>query len=128
MERHGCDSLAITCIDYRLQGYIEDWLRKNFGEKNYDRVSIAGGVFDFYSILPQVEIADNLHKIKKVILINHENCGAYGAEGSFERQQKDLMEAERKIETLFPHLDVETYYLHLDGSFQAISKTNPRSQ
>jgi carbonic anhydrase len=124
MTDHITDAIVVHCIDFRFQRYLDPWLQERFGHGNYDRVSLAGGVFDFYTILKQVEISNRLHKIKKVILVNHENCGAYGPEGNYERHKSDLEEAERKIEALFPNLDVETYYLHLDGRFEKMSRTN----
>jgi len=42
------------------------------------------------------------------------------------RRAIDLAEAESKIEALFPGLDVEVYYLHLNGTFEQLIKTNPR--
>jgi carbonic anhydrase len=87
---------------------------------NYDRVSLAGGVFDFAYVLKQVEISSRLHSIKKVILINHEDCGAYGAEGNPERHAADLRQAQKKIKEQFPHRQVELYYLHLTGIFEAV--------
>ncbi len=123
---HSCDALVITCIDFRIQKVIEKWLKEVLGEGNYDRVALAGGVFDFYSILSQVEISDRLHEIRKVILMNHEDCGAYGKEGTRERHEADLAKAERKIEALFPHLEVETYFVSLDGKIEETSRTNPR--
>lgn len=123
-----CDAIVITCIDFRFQETITNWLHKNLGHLEYDRVALGGGVFDFYTILKQVEISNRLHAIKKVILVNHEDCGAYGKEGTYERHQTDLNEAEIKIEALFPHLDVETYYIHLDGSFEKLSKTQPKGE
>lgn len=119
-----CDSILISCIDFRLQKYIETFANKKLGVKNYDHVSLAGGVFDFYTVLKQVEISNRLHSIKNVVLVNHEDCGAYGREGSFKRHKTDLMEAERKIEALFPHLDVAIYYLKLNGEFVNLSQTN----
>jgi len=124
MAEHITDAIVVHCIDFRFQKYLDPWLHLHLGHDNYDRVSLAGAVFDFYSVLKQVEISDRLHKIKKVILINHEDCGAYGEAGNYERHKSDLEEAERKIEALFPDLDVETYYLHLDGEFEEMSKTN----
>ena len=118
------EALVVHCIDYRFQKYLDPWLHEHLGHDNYNRVSLAGAVFDFYTILRQVEISERLHKIQKVILINHEDCGAYGAAGNYERHKTDLEQAERKIETLFPSLDVETYYLHLDGTFEKMSQTN----
>ena len=120
-----CDTLVVHCIDYRLQGYLNKWLEGNFPARSYDRAAIAGGVNDVFYVLRQVDVAVRLHKVKKVVLINHEDCGAYGAAGTYERHMADLEEAGGKIEALFPALDVETYYLHLDGEFEGTSRTNP---
>jgi len=120
------DAIVVHCIDFRFQKYLNDWLAKRFGHNQYDRVSLAGSVYDFYSVLKQVEISDRLHDINKVILINHEDCGAYGAEENFARHKTDLEEAERKLEALFHHLDVGIYYLHLDGEFEKLSRTSSK--
>ncbi|MFZ5910438.1 MAG: carbonic anhydrase [Chloroflexota bacterium] len=125
MSGHTTDAIVVHCIDFRFQKYLDPWLSEHFGHDNFDRVSLAGGVFDFFAVLRQVEISDRLHKIKKVVLVNHEDCGAYGKEGNYARHKADLEEAERKIEALFPNLDVEIYYLHLDGEFEKLSRTNP---
>jgi carbonic anhydrase len=119
-----CEFLVVHCIDYRLQGYLNKWLERYIPTQSYDRVSIAGGVSDLDYVIRQVGIALRLHRINTVVLINHEDCGAYGAAGNYKRHKADLEEAERKIEALFPELDVETYYLHLDGEFEQMSKTN----
>jgi carbonic anhydrase len=119
-----CEFLVVHCIDYRLQGYLNKWLESYIPTQSYDRVSIAGGVSDLDYVIRQVGIALRLHKINTVVLINHEECGAYGEAGNYERHKSDLEDAERKIEALFPDLDVETYYLHLDGEFEQMSKTN----
>jgi len=117
-----CETLVVHCIDYRLQGFLNKWLESNLPAQSYDRVAIAGGVNDVFYVIRQVDVAVRLHSIRKVLLINHEDCGAYGAEGNYGRHKSDLQEAERKIKALFPDLDVETFYLHLDGAFEEISK------
>ena len=122
MAEHITDSIVVHCIDFRFQKYLDVWLQERFGYGNYDRVSLAGGVFDFFAVLRQIEISNRLHKISKVILVNHEECGAYGDVGTYERHQDDLVEAERKIEALFPDLDVEIYYLYKNGKFEQMSK------
>ena len=113
-----CDVLVVHCIDYRLQVFLNRWLESNLPAQSYDRVAIAGGVNDVFYIIRQVDVAVRLHSIERVVLINHEDCGAY------ERHKSDLEEAERKIEALFPELNIETYYLHLDGIFEQVSGTN----
>ncbi len=126
MNDHNCEAIIITCIDYRLQDFINEWINTRFNGNPYDRVALGGGIFDIFYILRQIEISVKLHHVKKVILINHEDCGAYGKAGTYEKHLEDLAAAEKKIEALFG-LDVETYYLHLDGVFEEVSRTNPKT-
>ena len=118
-----CDVLVVHCMDYRLQTRLNHWIEGCYGEGNYDRISLAGGVHDYEMVLKYVQLAVGIHSIKKVALINHEDCRAYGSDDTFDRHTADLREAERKIEALFPGLKVEAYYLQLDGTFQPISQT-----
>lgn len=120
MADHSCEALIVHCMDYRLQKYLNGWLDKKPGAGNYDRVAIAGGVLDIYPVLKHIELAVRLHKVRKVILVNHEDCGAYGPAGTFERHRKDLLEAEQKVHALQMDLRVEKYYLKLDGTFSQI--------
>ncbi|MDP3733406.1 MAG: hypothetical protein Q8Q91_02580 [Candidatus Daviesbacteria bacterium] len=114
---HKTEALIATCIDFRLQEAINNWIAQNFSPKTFDRVALAGGVKNLVVILSQIDIAVKLHHIKKAVLINHEDCGAYGAEGTQEKHSKDLQKAKEKILSKFPDLSVETYYLKLDGTF-----------
>ena len=120
MNRLNAKAIIATCIDFRLQDEIEDWISKNFEPDTYDRVAIAGDVRDLNEVLDQVKIAHDLHNIKRVVLVNHEDCGAYGKEGTYERHVHDLRKAEDKIEGIYPDLKVDIYYLHLDGEFEKI--------
>lgn len=115
-----CEALVVHCMDYRIQGFLNDWMGENLLPLSYDRVAIAGGVYDVYDVIRQVDIADRLHQIKKVVFINHEDCGAYGLEGNDERHGVDLRKARDKINKLFPHLNVDLFYLNLDGTFEHI--------
>lgn len=120
MNIHSCETIIVTCIDFRFQEYLDNWISENFAPKTFDRVAIAGGVFDFDYVQKQVEISHKLHHIKKVVLINHENCGAYGESGTAEKHAEDLRNARSKIQQEFPNLTVDTYYLLLDGTFNAV--------
>lgn len=120
MANHGCDGLVVTCIDFRLQQYINKWIDENFQPFSFDRVAFAGGVKNLEIILEQIGISKKLHNIKKVCLINHEDCGAYAVEGTPEKHAADLKNAATKIKTQFPDLEIDLYYLHLDGKFEEI--------
>jgi carbonic anhydrase len=118
---HGCEAIVVTCIDFRLQNYINKWIDENFAPFAYDRVAFAGGVKNLDIILEQIGVSKKLHGIKKVVLINHEECGAYGDESTPQKHAQDLKNAALKIKTLFPDLQVDLYYLQLNGKFEAIS-------
>lgn len=120
MNNHACEAIIVTCIDFRFQEYINKWISENFAPKTYDRVAIAGGVFDSAYILKQVETSKRLHHIKKVVFINHEDCGAYGEAGTPEKHAEDLKNASSKIKEQYPGLEVNTYYLCLDGTFEPV--------
>lgn len=115
------EALVVTCIDFRIQEYINNWISQNFNPKTFDRVALAGGVKNLDTILGQIDIAVELHHIKKVVLINHEDCGAYGDASTPERHAADLKNAKITIKEKYPDLDVVTYYLNLDGTFESIN-------
>lgn len=120
MGDHSCEAVIVSCIDFRFQDYINKWIVEHFHPKTFDRIAFAGGVKSLDTILGQIEISERLHHIKKVILINHEDCGAYGDTGTTAKHVQDLKEAKDQIKQQFPNLDVESYYLHLDGQFESI--------
>jgi carbonic anhydrase len=115
-----CDALVVHCMDYRLQKFLQPWITVRFGYDNFDIISLAGGVHDYEMVLKYVQLAVQIHTINTVCLINHEDCRAYGREGIYRRHKHDLLETGSKIHALFPELRVETFYLHLDGMFEAI--------
>lgn len=117
---HTCDALVVSCIDFRFQKYIRDWLDKNLSDKTYDYVGFGGGTKELDQILKQLEISVKLHDIKQVVLMHHENCGAYGKESTPENHARDLKKAKATILEKYPHLQVDLYYIHLDGTFEEI--------
>lgn len=115
-----CEALVLTCKDWRFQRFFDRWIADNLGYGNYDRVAFAGGVLSWDILMSQVETAKRLHDIERVVLINHEDCGAYGTAGTLERHTADLRHARRTIESALPDLRVELYFAHLDGTFERI--------
>ncbi len=120
---HTTEAFTASCIDFRFQAYIEDWLHQHVGKGNYDRVAWAGGMKDLDGIMGQLDISVRLHHIRTAILINHEDCGAYGESGTPEKHREDLLRAKAAIGDRYPEVNVSLYYLHLDGTFEQIQST-----
>jgi carbonic anhydrase len=132
-------ALAITCIDYRL---VDDAVRFFDARKmtnDYDQVSLAGAslaaVSDKFpssnaAFWDHVGIAKQLHHIKKVIVVDHRDCGAfkvaygkdYKGEGAAETgQHKAVMEeVKARLAKLHPDLASEFYLMALDGTAERI--------
>jgi len=118
---HHCSTLIVHCIDFRLQKAINKWLEGQDLIGNIDRISIAGGVKNQDFVLEQLSVSVRLHGIERVILVNHEDCGAYGPEASADSQKeteqhsRDLAAMEQLIRNNFPNIAVEKYFLRLSG-------------
>ncbi|MBI4009363.1 hypothetical protein HY357_03955 [Candidatus Roizmanbacteria bacterium] len=120
MTIYTCDALVVSCIDFRFQKFIRKWLDKNMEGKTYDYVGFAGGTKDLKTIKKQLAISVKLHHISQVVLIHHEDCGAYGKQSTHAKHSQDLKKARRTIKKLYPKLQVYTYYIDLSGSFEKI--------
>ena len=88
--------------------------------KTYDLVGFAGSTKSLPTIMKQVKISKSLHHISQVVLIHHEECGAYGAESTPERHTEDLNKAKKRILRLYPDLQVTLLYLLLNGEFENV--------
>ena len=116
-----CDALVVRCIDFRFIHFIRDFTDKNLAGKTYDIVGYAGATKEWDQVMKEVDISERLHSFKQLILINHEDCGAYGEQDSPERQAADLQKAKQVVLAKYPQLQVDLYYLHLDGTFEIVS-------
>ena len=116
---HTCNHFLLTCIDFRFHKAIHEWLEKQGMLKDYDLVCLAGSQKSFLdedsqpTALKQLAISSRLHEVKRVILIAHQDCGAYGGskafgslEEEFQRYATDLNAAETLIKEKHPNLEV----------------------
>ena len=115
-----CEAIVITCLDFRFQPIFEHWLKENLGSGKYDRVAYAGSVKSWDVIFSQIEFARQVHKIETVILINHEDCRAYGEAGTRQRLIADLLQARKAVFNQYPELDVQLYYARLAGYLERV--------
>ncbi|MFA6027556.1 MAG: carbonic anhydrase [Patescibacteria group bacterium] len=119
---HNCSNLLIRCMDYRLDITFKKWLAENNYLGDTDIVSIAGAckplagddkkISDY--ILNQIAISTKLHHIKRVLLTQHEECGAYG-ETSRDIVLKDMEKAKSLISAQYPDLTILLFWVKKIG-------------
>jgi carbonic anhydrase len=132
-------ALAITCIDYRLVDDAVRFFDAKQMTNDYDQVSLAGAslaaVSDKFpssnaAFWDQLGIAKQLHHIKKVIVVDHRDCGAYkvafgknyqGERAAETAQHKGVMEqVKAKLANIHPDLAAEFYLMSLDGKAERV--------
>ncbi len=123
--RHAVEAVVVSCMDFRL--YSGDLsanlfraIRETFAIGDFDILTTAGGAKNTAALLEDIGLALEKHHAKKVILLNHENCGKYASEGivfSVEEKEKEkefhakeLANAAKIVKERFPGADVITGY------------------
>jgi len=133
------EALALTCIDYRLVNDVAHFFDGMHLTKNYDQVALAGAALAAVSpkfpssnaaFSDHVNIAKQLHHVKKVIFLDHRDCGAYkvafgkdfAAEHAAETaQHKGVMQqAKTMLAQKHPDLGSEFYLMALDGTTERV--------
>lgn len=125
-QRHCCQTLVLSCIDFRFQEIVRRFLKNQGLGGNYDLVCLAGAGKQLLAegrsvVLRQISLSSRLHQIKEVFLINHQNCGAYGeglisgSKEEMERHRADLLKAKKVVKEEFPLLTVRVCFARLDG-------------
>ncbi len=78
-------AIVLSCIDPRFQPIVYNYLKKKKLNGKYSLFTIAGAAIGVTSdefkrwqktFWDNINISINLHKIKKLIVINHRDCGA----------------------------------------------------
>jgi carbonic anhydrase len=128
-EHYAADACVVWCFDDRFSGLLSK-LAKGF--KNFDLVKIAGGAKalagdasperDF--VLGQIKTSVRLHGTKRIALMLHRDCGAYGGSKSFENldaettsQAEQLAVAKQFLTKEVPGVPVDIYFADFDGLY-----------
>jgi len=133
------EAMGVTCIDYRVVDEAVRFFDKLGLTNEYDTLSLAGASLAAVSpkfpkanaaFWDQLGISKSLHHIKKVVFVDHRDCGAYkvafGKAFAAERdaetaQHKAVMtKAKAALAKRHPDLGAEFYLLALDGTADKI--------
>ena len=126
-------AIVLTCMDYRFVGSIAEKLNALGYECDYDLFVAAGGSLMYSddrginvelassfgawqkSFEDHVGLAVNLHNVSEIVVVDHEDCGAYNAYygEKTDEELEDLNESNmktfvRKLKAKYPSLKVVT--------------------
>ena len=115
---HECNALVATCIDFRFQEAINQWLKEQNLVGDHDRVAVAGATKDIEHLLEQLTLSKKLHNISVVYLLGHEDCGAFNHDN--QAVKDSLNEAEKTVDGRILGLKIYKYYITLSKEFQPL--------
>ncbi|MGY0711604.1 carbonic anhydrase [Azospirillum argentinense] len=136
------DALLLSCMDYRLIDDIGRYMDGRGLTNRYDHVILAGASLGALTdrkkawgeaFWDHVAVARQLHGIKRVMVMDHRDCGAYrvflGTDLAADREKETAAHAEQlralgaAIKARHPGLEVELLLMALDGSVESIAES-----
>ena len=133
-------AMVLSCMDPRFQHLVHNHLKKKKLTGKYSAFTIAGAAVGvthnqfkkwhktFYDNL---ETSIQLHKIEKLIVINHKDCGAAKIANqkkefnTFEEMKihlESFIKIKKTIKKKFPNLKIEFYLMSLDKKIKKFNK------
>ena len=135
------EALLLSCMDYRLVDDLAKFMDGKGLTNEYDHIVLAGASAGasaekfaawHETFWTHLKAAIDLHKIKKAIIIDHRDCGAYkiafGPDHALDPALELSVHAAvlrpfaAKIKEKYATLEVETYLMALDGSVEDVAE------
>ncbi len=134
-EDYQCDAAVLWCFDNRFERGFRKFL-KRIGMGAADSIRIAGGAKGIASperesdrefVLDQIRRSMRLHGTRRVILMAHSDCGAYGglaggfkgdAHAEAEHHNAELQRAAANLKQVLPGVEILTYFADFEGIWE----------
>jgi carbonic anhydrase len=123
-EVYTADACVITCFDARFDLAARKFL-KRMGIATYDQVKIPGSAKSLAApeceadrdfVLRAVRVSLRLHHANRVVIIAHNECGAYSGAPA-DMIAADAVKAASYLLSQEPGLAVECYFADFDGIY-----------
>jgi len=138
-EEHEAKALVLSCIDFRFLAAERYFLAlQNLGNQ-YDWTALSGASLalagfpsgaDTQAFWDQLDLSYKIHHIKKVIILDHQDCQAYASkfnpdlskdpERELQVHREYLNQAFWAIRERYPDLNIELYFLNLNADAKPI--------
>ena len=128
--------MVLSCMDPRFQPIVNNYLKKRKLNGKYSAFTIAGSAIGVTAskfrkwhntFWENINISIRLHKIKKLIVINHYDCGAakiingkkiFNNVNESKIHRKSFIKIKSKFLKKYPSLSIETILISLNKKVQ----------
>lgn len=126
-EIHHCEAVVLSCIDFRFWKETIEFVENELQIKSFDFPSLPGSAKaineseDEKFVFGCISVPAELHHAEKIVIINHQDCGAYGGSAKFngddkaeqEFHEKELKKAKEKILAKYSDKEIILIYAKL---------------
>jgi len=124
--------MVLSCIDPRFQPVVYNYLKRKKLIGKYSAFTIAGSAIGVTApkfkkwrktFWDNLETSIKLHKIKKLIVINHCDCGAariinrkknFNKSNELSIHKTSFIKLKKKFKNKYPNLNIETKLISLN--------------
>ena len=129
-------AMVLSCIDPRFQPIVYNYLKKKKLNGNYSSFTIAGSAIGVTApkftkwhktFWDNLATSIKLHKIKKLIVINHRDCGAakiINGKKTFDNfhetkiHKSSFNKIKKRFKNKYPNLIIETILISLNKTVE----------
>ena len=129
-------AMVLSCIDPRFQPLVYNYLKKKKLTGKYSAFTIAGSAIGvthdkfkkWHSVfIENLSTSIKLHKIEKLIVINHTDCGAAKIANGNKRfdslieeniHKSSFIDIKRKIKKKFPKIKIDLNLISLNNKIK----------
>ena len=130
------DAMVLSCIDPRFQPKIYNYLKKRKLNGKYSSFTIAGAAIGVTAsnfkkwhktFWDNIDTSIKLHKIKKLIVINHQDCGAakivngkkeFSKINELKVHKNSFQKIKKKLRKKYPKMSVELKIISLNSKVE----------
>jgi carbonic anhydrase len=129
-------AMVLSCIDPRFQSVVYSYLKNKKLNGKYSSFTIAGSAIGVTApkfrkwhktFWDNLETSIQLHKIKKLIVINHRDCGAakiINGKKTFDNfhetkiHKSSFNKIKKRFKNKYPNLNIETILISLNKTVE----------
>jgi len=108
LDKHECPLAVIKCVDWRYRASDQEFVTNGLGFADFDLYAWPGSAKDvlknngFKTDFTDkiVSVSKNIHGVKKLLLLWHWDCGAYGGSKKFNSPEEEEEQYKKDLATV----------------------------
>lgn len=108
LSMHECPLAVIKCVDFRFRHSDQEFIERGLGYADYDLYAWPGAGkevlkdngFKKAFVEKIIAVSKNLHQVKKLLLLWHHDCGAYGGLKNFKSAMEEEEQYTKDLQTV----------------------------